>query len=157
MGLSCTKDELHQVVVAKPPVVAAAPNPSALTPGATLGDQLAAEAAARPPNTTKIERIIEALNKEGLGLAGFQQSVARTHGASYCGNVRSSDLYVLLCEYDSRDHLSAGRPLTDTLFASVPERVITTTQNTSVLLQWLSPAGKAQAAKGVAALEKLDQ
>jgi hypothetical protein len=148
---SCKKDPANQSVEAAP----AAPAPTPLSPGADLMSQLAAEAAHRPAGTTTIEQLVAALGEKGIALASFQQSIARTHGASYCGNVRSAQLYVFICEYPGAGQLAAGTPLTEAVFRGVPDHSLLTTRNTSVMLQALTPAGAAQAQQASAIISGL--
>lgn len=140
LAASCKKESKVQAVAK------ASSAPAALPPGGDLMGQLAAEAAARPPNTTTVERIVEALGQQGIALGAFQQSIGRTHGAAYCANVRTPDLYVFICEYPDLARLEAGRALTEQIFKQVPDHSYSTSQSTSVLVQALTAAGKAQAA-----------
>ena len=109
LATGCTKATANQPVEPAPSVCAA---PTPLAPGGDLMTQLAAEAAARPAKTASVEQVVAALAAQGIELGAFQQSIARTHGASYCGNVRSAGLYVFVCEYTGPEQLAAGKPLT---------------------------------------------
>jgi hypothetical protein len=142
--MSCKKHEQHQVVVA--------PAPTPLAPGVGLAGQLAGEAGARPSDTTTVEQVVERLKTIGAVTGAPQQSIARTHGASYCANIRSADLYVLVCEYPSAEQLALGRVHTEEVFKRVPDHLFTTTKHTSVMLQWLTPLGQTQASAAAKAL-----
>jgi hypothetical protein len=134
----CRKDPPFQPVT--PPPAA----PSALAPGGGLAEQLSNEAHARPADTTTVEQVIERLKTAGAAVGEPQQSIARTHGAAYCANIRSPDVYVLVCEYANAEQLAAGRPLTENIFKSFPDHMLATSKHTSVMLQWLTPMGKTQ-------------
>ncbi len=134
----CKKEQSIQPVAPPPPA------PSALPPGGGLVDQLTREARSRPADTTTVEQVSERLKAAGATVGEPQQSIARTHGATYCANIRSAGLYVLVCEYANAEQLAAGRPLTENIFKAFPDHMIVTSKNTSVMLQWLTPAGKTQ-------------
>jgi hypothetical protein len=152
LATSCTKAPANQPVEPTPSLAAA---PTPLPPGGDLMTQLAAEAAARPANTASVEQVVAALAAQGIELGSFQQSIARTHGAAYCGNVRSAGLYVFVCEYAGPEQLAAGKRLTEAVFKGVPEHTLASTKHTSVMLQPLTPAGAAQAQQALTVLAGL--
>ena len=128
---------------------------SPLARGNSLVGQLADEAAARPAETVHAEQIVERLARDGIMLGNSQQSVARTHGASYCVNTRNESLYLLICEYKTTADLETGRKLSEAIFSSVPHHSFHTVKTTQVMVQALNDAAVPAAERAVTSLSSL--
>lgn len=75
----------------------------------SLQDQLAAEAAGRPPETPTLEALMASLTKEGVAFGAPRQVYGKKLLASYCGAVDSLDgMIITVCEYPSAGQATRG-------------------------------------------------
>lgn len=75
----------------------------------TLQDQLAAEAAARPPDTATLEALTASLTKEGITFNAARQGYGRKLLATYCASADSTNgMIVTICEYPSPEQAARG-------------------------------------------------
>ena len=75
----------------------------------TLQDQLAAEAAGRPPDTGTLEALVGGLAKDGVIFNAPRQVYGKKLLASYCASADStSGMIVTVCEYPNAEQAKRG-------------------------------------------------
>ena len=77
--------------------------------GGSLVDQLAAEAAARQPDTVSLEKVTSVLTQVGLTVGPPRQNLGNKQLAIYCASADTSDgLLLTVCEYPSDAQAERG-------------------------------------------------
>ncbi len=87
--------------------------------GGSLGDQFAAEAAARPEGAPSLEKLAAALAPAGLVLGPTRQVFGRKHLAVYCASADVGGMTLTLCEYPSAEQAARGELESNLLFDKV--------------------------------------
>lgn len=87
----------------------------------SLTDQLAAEAAARPPGTPTLEALIGLLTQEGIAFNAPRQGFGKKLLAIYCSSADSlSGMIVTICEYPSPEQAKRGQAESQLIGAKMP-------------------------------------
>ena len=132
---ACNHHEAAPPPAPEQPPAAAQPGLAADTQGvpgskdlqglAALPPLMTDEAAHRPAVKIPIEKLFDALAKNGVPLAATRQVLARTAGAAYCMlGVTKDTIAIAACEYPSHDAAVAGEKLLDTRYKKlVPDAV----------------------------------
>lgn len=84
--------------------------------GGSLGDQFAAEAAARPEGAPSLEKLAVALAPAGLTFGPTRQVFGRKHLAIYCGSSDVGGMTLTMCEYPSAEQATRGELESNQLF-----------------------------------------
>src|SRR5262245_23184741 len=133
---------------------AAPPPPPPAADGLTLAERLAAEAAARPAGTPRVEDVAVALKRAGVAVGPFKQVLARTVGARFCmAGVTPEGMGVAVCEFGDAKDAARGLEYSHRAFDPlIPGRRL---ERNGHAVMTLTPSTNRQAARAAAAFASL--